>query len=119
MKAGNLYMHTWIGLEREHKNRLAGSNKPGLKLKHPLQRFARDLGRKLVSSVEFLEGDVVAHRAEPRHHDAAALIDRQDLIGRAVREEQPRFAVCRRLDDEPRRAGHDTRKQIPVNETER
>jgi hypothetical protein len=30
MKWGNLYMHIWIGLERERKNSLAGSSKPGL-----------------------------------------------------------------------------------------
>ena len=38
MKAGNLYMHTWIGLERERKNSLAGSSKPGPKPKREKNR---------------------------------------------------------------------------------
>ena len=63
--------------------------------------FARHVGRHLVAAFELAEGDVVAHRPQPRHDDPAALIDRQDLIGRPVRDEEARPAVRSALMTKP------------------
>ena len=41
-----------------------------------------------MATVEFLEGHFVAAPLQLRHDDAAALIDRQNLIGFAVRRER-------------------------------
>jgi hypothetical protein len=46
-----------------------------------LQPFVGDGSRDFVSTRELAERDVMPERAQARHDDAAALVDRQNLIG--------------------------------------
>ena len=71
-----------------------------------------------MATVEFLEGHFVAAPLQLRHDDAAALIDRQNLIGFAVRHEEPRFSLRRAANDEARREGDDAAEEIAIDEAE-
>src|SRR5207247_9730502 len=73
----------------------------------PGNTLVRDRRRNLVAPLEFAERDVVASPSQRRHEDAAAMIDRKDLIGVAVRDEERRLAVRHAVDDEAGREGGD------------
>jgi hypothetical protein len=72
-----------------------------------------------VTALELAEGHVEPHRPQFRYDDAAALIDRQNLIRGPVRDEEARTAVGLGADDEPRRERGNARKEIAVGEAER
>src|SRR5713101_3043844 len=54
---------------------------------HPEQRVARNVRRHFMPAFELAECDIVAAAPEIRHDRAAAAIDRQNLVGRPVRDE--------------------------------
>lgn len=85
----------------------------------PLQAVVRDLRRHFVAPLELVERDVVPERAQPWDDDAAALIDGENLIGGAVRDQEARLAVRLGADDEARRERGDAREEIAVGEAER
>ena len=85
---------------------------------HPAHRVGGHVRRHFVAAVELsANADVVPLRAQLRDDDPAALIDRQDLIGLTVGDEEPRPATNRRRDDESGRERRDTWKEIAVGET--
>src|ERR1700740_695816 len=61
-----------------------------LSTNHPAHRVTRQIRRHPMTAVEFLERHVVSLCAQLRHDHAAALIDRQDRIRSAVRDEEAR-----------------------------
>ena len=68
---------------------------PALFRIEPVGCLESDLGRNGVRALELAIADVVPRLFQARDHPAAAQVDRQHLVVRAVREKQPRPAAVR------------------------
>src|SRR5580765_1297494 len=91
---------------------------PGWYCSHPRYCIPRDVGRDGMGPVEFPVLHVVPSALELRHDPAAALVDREDLVARAVRDEDVRSRVRVDREDEPRRERDDTLKQVAVRQAD-
>src|SRR5437899_706988 len=72
-----------------------------------------------VPAVELIEAQVVAVALEPRRNAAAALVDWENAILSAVRQEHLRLAVRCARNDEARRMPDDMREDVAILEPER
>src|SRR3982750_3491245 len=73
----------------------------------PRRRLRQESRWHTMAAVELVVLHIVSGVLEPRHELAARLIDRQDRVAGAVRDEDLRLAVERAVDDEARRERRD------------
>ena len=71
-----------------------------------------------MGTVEFPVFHVVPRVLELRHDPPAALVDREDLVARAVRDEDVRSRVRVDGEDEPRRERDHALKQVAVRQAD-
>src|SRR6185436_13574911 len=81
----------------------------------PGERLVREVVTDLMAAVELPERDVVAAALQLGDDAPAALVDRQDLVVGAVRDEELRLAVLRPVDDEDGREGDEAGEEIDVD----
>src|SRR5690348_14140759 len=84
----------------------------------PGQCLLRDIWRHRMRAVELTILHLIARTLQLRHDPTTALVDRQDLIPRPMRDEHPGLRVRIDREDEPWRKRDHALEQITVREAD-